>query len=281
MMGTIRTAFCRGVVLLAVVAASPAGLAQAPRSAGPATGTLLIIGGGPPTRDIAAAAAAAAGGAGARWVVIPTAAEDVAIPKLHRSNFVATLNQPFVVLHTRSRTEAESEAFVAPLKTATAVWFVGGRQWRLVDAYGDTRTEREIRAVLDRGGLIAGTSAGATIQGSYLVRGAPQSNLILMAPGHERGFGYLSNVAIDQHVSARGREGDLAAVVAAHPGLLGIGIDERTALLVRRDSATVLGVGHVFITDGADHGGKPDYALAPGDRFDLATWSRAAPPRSD
>jgi cyanophycinase len=82
------------------------------------------------------------------------------------------LRQPFTVLHTRDRGEADSEAFVEPLKTATAVWFCGGRHWRIVDAYGGTRTEREIRAVLDRGRLIAGPSAGATIQGSYLVRGA-------------------------------------------------------------------------------------------------------------
>lgn len=233
-----------------------------------------MIGGGTPTHDIFAAAASAAGGTNSNWVVIPTASEDAEIYALRRSNFVANLGQPFTVLHTRDRTEADTEAFVAPLRTATAVWFVGGRQWRILDAYGGTRTEREIRAVLDRGGLIAGTSAGATIQGAYLVRGAPQGNRILMAPGHERGFGYLSNVAIDQHISARGREGDLYQVVAAHPGLLGIGIDEGTALLVRHNIATVIGAGHVFITDGANHDGRPDHPLSPGDRFDLTTWSR-------
>jgi len=222
-------------------------------------------------------AARFAGAARANWVVIPTAAEDGEIDHLRRANFAAYLGQPFTVLHTRGRAEADTEAFVAPLKTATAVWFVGGRQWRIVDAYAGTRTEREIRAVLDRGGLIAGTSAGATIQGSYLVRGAPEGNRILMAPGHERGFGYLNNVAIDQHISARGREGDLAQVIAAHPGLLGIGIDESTAILVQRNIATVLGASRVFITDGADHGGRPDYPLSPGDRFDLATWSRLPP----
>ena len=100
-----------------------------------------------------------------------------------------------------------------------------------------------------------------------------------MAPSHERGFGYLRNVAIDQHISARGREGDLAQVVAVNPGLLGIGLDEGTAILVQRNIATVLGAGRVFITDGADHGGQPDYPLSPGDRFDLASWSRLPPGR--
>ncbi|MGH7045751.1 MAG: Type 1 glutamine amidotransferase-like domain-containing protein [Stellaceae bacterium] len=83
--------------------------------------------------------------------------------------------------------------------SSPAVFFGGGRQYRLVDAYAGTLTERAIRAVLARGGLIAGTSAGATILGSYLVRGAPsEGNSILMYPGYERGFAYLSNVAIDQ-----------------------------------------------------------------------------------
>jgi cyanophycinase len=131
--------------------------AQTPKSSGPASGALLIIGGGAPGPQIRAAAARLAGGGNAHWVVIPTAAENSEIDGLRQSNFAAYLRKPFTVIHTRDRAEADSEAFVAPLKSATAVWFVGGRQWRIVDAYAGTRTEREIRAVLDRGGLIAGT----------------------------------------------------------------------------------------------------------------------------
>ena len=253
--------------------------AQSPRSSGPPVGTLILVGGDVTGPDIRAAAARLAGGTRANWVVIPTAAEDGEIDYLRHTNFAAALGQPFTVLHTRDPAIADSEAFVALLNAATAVWFVGGRQWRLVDAYAGTRTERALRGVLDRGGLIAGTSAGATIQGSFLVRGAVAGNRVMMAPGHERGFGYLRNVAIDQHISARGREGDLAEVVAANPGLLGIGIDESTALIVQGNIARVIGAGRVFITDGADHAGKPDYALSPGDRFDLATWSRPEPSR--
>ncbi len=93
-----------------------------------------------------------------------------------------------------------------------------------------------------------------------------------MAPGYEHGFGYLSNVAIDQHVTQRGRENDLSVVVAAHPGLLGVGIDESTAVIVQGNSMTVIGKGLLWITDGADHGGEPFYTLRPGARFDLATW---------
>ena len=120
--------------------------------------------------------------------------------------FIGQSGGTVTILHTRDRKVADSETFTAPLRAATAVFIGGGRQWRLVDAYRGTRTETELRAILDRDGLISGSSAGATIQGSYLVRGSPRSNKILMAPGYERGFGYLSNVAIDQHVSQRGRE---------------------------------------------------------------------------
>ena len=92
------------------------------------------------------------------------------------------------VLHTNDRKEADSEAFVEPLKRATAVWFVGGRQWHLVDSYAGTRTEAEIKAVLARGGVVGGTSAGASIQASYLVRGARSGNEIMMAPGLRAGL---------------------------------------------------------------------------------------------
>jgi cyanophycinase len=95
----------------------------------------------------------------------------------------------------------------------------------------------------------------------------------MMAPGHERGLGFLRNVAIDQHLVARHREADLAQVVAAHPELLGIGIDKSTAIVVRGNTLTVIGRNIVAITDGATHDWQPYYTLSRGERFDLATWS--------
>jgi cyanophycinase len=169
------------------------------------------------------------------------------------------------------RAVAETDSFVAPIRRAKAVWFPGGRQWRLADSYLGTRTERELHALLARGGVIGGTSAGATILGSYLVRGAPAGNSIMMSPGHEQGFAFLKNVGIDQHVLARGRLADLPTVLARYPDLLGIGIDEGTALVVQRDTAAVIGVSKVFVYGGKD---APDSAqvyrtLHPGDRYDL------------
>ncbi len=231
----------------------------------------MIIGGGERGTDIEKAAVELAGSL-PRWVYIPTAGSDATVAKAEPPPFMRRSGGTVTVLHTRDRMVADSEAFTAPLRTATAVFIAGGRQWRLVDAYSGTRTQTELRAVLDRDGLISGSSAGATIQGSYLVRGSPRSNKILMAPGYERGFGYLSNVAIDQHVTQRGRDDDLSVVIAAHPGLLGIGIDESTAVIVQGNTMRVIGTGVVRITDGADHSGEPFYMLKPGARFDLASW---------
>ncbi len=137
-----------------------------------------------------------------------------------------------------------------------------------------TRTQREIEAVLARGGVVGGSSAGATIQGSYLVRGAREGNHIMMARGYEQGFGYLRGVAIDQHLIVRGRQDDLVEVIRAKPGLLGIGLDEPTAIVVKGDRFLVVGQSLVGIYDGKDHEGRPYFFLIPGEQFDLRTRRR-------
>jgi cyanophycinase len=161
--------------------------------------------------------------------------------------------------------EADRERFVEPLRRARGVWFDGGRQWRLVDSYLGTRTERELFALLGRGGVIGGTSAGATIQGSYLVRGARAGNTLMMAPGYEKGMGFLKVAAIDQHLLTRKRQEDMVPVVKAHPELLGIGIDESTAIVVQGDRFEVVGESKVAIYEA----GKPYFFLSAGDRFDV------------
>jgi cyanophycinase len=254
-----------------MILVAPAEAARAAASVGPVQGSLVIVGGGDVLPEIVARFVALAGGPESEFVVIPTAAESEQIDKERaRDRFARRFGVKNVtVLHTRDRAEAESEAFVAPLKTARGVWYEGGRQWRLVDSYLNTRTQREIEAVLARGGVIGGTSAGATIQGSYLVRGAREGNHIMMAKGYEQGFGHLKRVAIDQHLLPRHREQDLVAVIEAHPELLGLGIDEATAVVVQGDCFEVIGKSVVGIYDGEDHGGKRYYFLNKGEQFDL------------
>jgi len=266
------------LLFAAPAAAMPCGTEKAllpgaaPRSQGPARGTLLLLGGGEIGPGVQAEMARLAGGARARWVVVITAASDEDVPGLRVQNPVLPLGQPQTVLHTRDRMEADTAAFAAPLGAATAVWFEGGRQSRLADAYAGTRTEAALRGVLDQGGLIAGSSAGATIQGDHMVRAG--GNSIIPPPRYARGFGYVSNLAVDQHVDAWNRDADLLPMVRANPGVLGLGLDEGTGVIVQGDALRVVGPGRVLVHDGADHGPSPFWCLRAGDRFSLAAWTR-------
>ncbi len=240
---------------------------------GPQNGSLVIVGGGL-TAEIVERFLELAGGSEAKIVIIPTAIggdNAEASARGFARRLAAGGAQNVTVLHTRDREKANSQAFVMPLMEATGVWFGGGRQWRLADAYLGTKTEQALRGVLDRGGVIGGSSAGATIQGSYLVRGDSKTNVIMMGD-HEQGFGYLKNTAIDQHVLSRNRQFDMIEVIRAKPELLGIGIDEDTAIVVQGDEFEVIGRSYVAIYDHETMGAEGRfYFLAPGQRFDLAT----------
>jgi cyanophycinase len=247
---------------------------EAPK-VGPATGALIVDGGAENSESIKRFVVLA-GGPDSPVVLIPTASESeqIDVNRQHQAFSRRFGFKNVTVVHTRDRAEADKEEFVAPLKTARGVWFGGGRQWRLVDSYLGTRTQREIEAVLSRGGVIGGSSAGATIQGSYLVRGAREGNHIMMAKGYEEGFGYLRGVAVDQHLLVRRRADDLVGVITKKPELLGIGLDEPAAIVVQGDRMEVIGRSVVGIYDGKEHDGKRYYFLAPGEFFDLAARKR-------
>jgi cyanophycinase len=177
------------------------------------------------------------------------------------------------ILHTRDRTVASSEEFVRPIKSATGVFLAPGNSGRYADAYLDTQTEQELAALLARGGVIFGSSAGAIIQGSFLVRGRPDKPL-LMPEGRTTGFGFLKNVAINPHLTSAQRDAELVNVVDAHPNILGIGVDDDAALLVQGNSFEVIGAGRAAIYDNVRRDGAWYYWLKPGERFDLAKWER-------
>lgn len=274
----LRCLLLGAALALALAPAVPRSVrAQQPDSppvVGPARGSLVVVGGAMQSPEIYRRFIELAGGPDAPLIMIPTAgggAEyDAFYDGLTAWRDAGARN--LTILHTTDPKVADTEAFIEPLKTAAGVFFFGGRQWHLVDAYGGTKTEAAIRAVLDRGGVVGGSSAGASIQGSFLVRGDTESNTVMMGD-HQRGFAYLRNVGIDQHVLRRNRHFDLIEVVEAHPELLGIGIDENTALVVQGDQAEVIGASYVLVYDNRStvgRGGK-FYFLAPGDRFDLAT----------
>ncbi len=256
----------RLLLLLLFAATAPAA------DIGPSNGALVAVGGAMRDPAIFERFLELAGGPDSPVVVIPTAAGEEytgpdwpAILRLRKSP-ATNLS----VLHTNDRDVANTDAFVAPIRNARGVWFTGGRQWRLADAYLDTLVHRELENLLARGGVIGGSSAGATILGSYLARGDSETNVIMMGD-HERGFAFLKNIAIDQHLLRRNRQFDLIEIVKTRPELLGIGIDENTAIVVRGDSFEVIGRGYVAIYD-AGRSIPPYglfYLLAPGDEYNL------------
>ena len=253
-----------------VASAAPAEAQQV----GPARGSLVLVGGNLQDPAIVERFLALAGGPDAPIVLIPTAGGAESYDETWRGvdAFRATGATRLTILHTTDRDTANTDAFVEPLRHARGVWFGGGRQWRLADAYLDTKVHEALREVLDRGGVIGGSSAGATILGSYLVRGDTRTNTIMMGD-HEEGFGLLRNVGVDQHLLRRNRQFDLIEVIRARPGLLGIGIDEDTAIVVQGDRFEVIGGSYVAIYDHErvlDSGGL-FYLLSPGDAYDLAT----------
>ncbi|MDE3198720.1 MAG: cyanophycinase [Acidobacteriota bacterium] len=252
---------------------------------GPPKGTLVIQGGGPAEgTGIMETFVNLAGGPDAKIVVVPTNGgnrtaggepiayeeEKVIAPwkKLGLTNVH--------MLHTADRKTADTEAFAATLRDAKGVWFNGGRQWNCVDSYAGTLTLKEFRAVLDRGGVIGGSSAGATIQGDYLVRGAVAGSQIVMAPEpeHQHGFDFLRHSAIDQHINTRNRWDDLIPVIRKYPDLLGIGLSEGTAIVVTGDEFRVIGKWKVTIHDDTrayEPWEKPYYVLSPGDVYNMKT----------
>ncbi len=236
---------------------------------------MVVVGGGAMGPEILTKFIELAGGPDALIIDVPTAGGDSVYPANWRGmNALKAAGARNVrVLHTVDRRVADSDQFAQPLAMAGGVWFEGGRQWHLVDSYAGTKTERGFHDVLARGGVVGGSSAGASILSSYMLRGARSGNETIMAPGYETGFGFLRGVAIDQHVVARERLRDLAdSLMPRRSDLLGISEDEGTAWVIRGDTADIIGRNKAFVYGGRDatDARKPFLTLYPGDRYDLA-----------
>lgn len=239
---------------------------------GPETGSLLIIGGNVgSTASIWNTFTQLAGGREKAHIVVVTAAagdsaafDTADVNTVKRQTGIADV----VLLHTHDLRQANSEQFIAPLKRATGVYFVGGRQWRIADCYLNTLTHQAFFDVLNRGGVIAGSSAGASIQGSFLWRGDTKGPEVLIGD-HTQGLGFLKNSVIDQHVLRRNRQFDLAQLIEKAPQLIGIGLDEATAVLVQRDTLQVMGKSYVAIYDHGSTAPGPFFFLSEGQKYDL------------
>ena len=270
----VRRALVRALLPSALGLPALVGAQTAAPKVGPAKGTVIVVGGGQMGPEIYSRFIQAAGGPNALIVDVPTAGGDSvytqSAPGTRGWKQAGAKN--VYVLHTTDRKLADSDSFAAILEKAGGVWFEGGRQWHLVDSYAGTKTEKAFHDVLARGGVVGGSSAGASILASYLVRGARENNFIMDAPAYPKGFGFLRGVAIDQHVVARERLRDLAdSIIPRHPELLGMSEDEGTAWVVKGDVAEIIGRNKAFVYNGkTTDPGKPFLTLHPGDRYNLA-----------
>ncbi|MDR1683723.1 MAG: cyanophycinase [Candidatus Symbiothrix sp.] len=257
------------IYAIGIIAQKPIEIKASETRHGPEKGALVIIGGGEQPDEIWDKIIELAGGKNnARIVIVTNASPDTSKyvvktiadikAKVKTKNGVNTLTLNNI-------REANDENNLQSLREATGVFFVGGRQWRISDVYLNTLAHEEFWNVLNRGGVIAGTSAGASIQASFLWRGDTQSHKINIGD-HTQGLGFLRNSVIDQHILARNRQFDVAAFVRIAPQFIGLGIDESTAVVVQRDSLEVIGKSYVAVHS-AD---KENYSfLRKGDKYDL------------
>ena len=152
------------------------------------------------------------------------------------------------------REEAKSGQKARILDDADAVFFTGGDQVKITSQIGDTPIFERLHEIHRGGGLIAGTSAGASVVCETMMVGGEGngSNRIGVGLRMAAGLGLLRGVIVDQHFAERGRFGRLVGAVAQNPRILGVGIDENTAILVKGQRFfTVLGDGAVYVIDGS------------------------------
>jgi cyanophycinase len=229
-------------------------------------GKLMICGGGQMPPGIYNEFVRLAAGEKARIVVIPTAKawssrEDMEGRFAHwREMSVSSVE----FLDAQSRDEANEDAFVKPLSEATGVWIAGGSQGRLADMYRGTKVEQALLGVLERGGIIGGTSAGAAIMSKMMIRyGSPKAVL-------DAGFNLLNQAVVDQHFLRRNRQERLMGVLNEHPEMIGLGVDEGTALVVEGDHLRVMGQSEVVVCKSTGPQNPWVQTLKAGEEVDLA-----------
>ena len=217
-----------------------------------ARGTLIIIGGHEDKEgDRIILSAVARRAAGGRLVIATVASEEPdAYFAAYRETFAALGATDMVQLHLVDRREADDPARAALLDGAAGVFFSGGDQQRIADRIGGTPLERLLHQIHAQGGVIAGTSAGASVMAAkMMVGGTSEQSHRVGDLQMTAGLGLIRDVVIDQHFAERGRIGRLLGAVAAQPDAIGIGIDEDTAIVVEGGGFTVIGAGAVTVVD--------------------------------
>ncbi len=232
-------------------------------------GSLVIGGGGKLPDEVRKTFLTLAGGpTNAKILIVPTA--DYSADNSDLEPFLAEWRRLGAdhasIFHTRSRDQSNDLAFVKPIEESTGVWFGGGRQDLLSQAYVGTEVEKALKRLLGRGGVVGGSSAGAAILTKVMISSGRRE------PIEGQGFDLLPDSIVDQHFLRRNRMGRLASMLKKHPELVGIGIDEKTALVVRGRQLSVVGESYVVACAPAtkDRPERIDF-LKPGDTTDLDT----------
>lgn len=193
-----------------------------------------------------------AGGKEARIVIIPTASsfqdEVVAAYRLVFARFGAT---GCAIVNPRTRSEADDASLVQALDEATGVFMSGGNQLKLSQIFAGTACGEAILRAHRRGAVVGGTSAGASIMSEFMISLGDESVTPRQRTSQlTHGLGLLDGVIVDQHFAQRQRYGRLMSIVASSPNLIGIGIDEDTAIEVTDNrELTVIGRGAAYVLD--------------------------------
>jgi cyanophycinase len=260
------------------------------------SGHLILNGGGDKPRVVLEKFVELAGGREASIVVFPTASVEADTGRYYQDLFEGRHGCAQVsVAEVHSASDARDEALAHRVASAGGIFFAGGDQRRITDALGGTPVGRAVVEAFRRGAVVGGTSAGTACQSPLMITGDGDftvitSENIVLRPG----LGLFRGVIVDQHFVAERRHNRLISVVLEHPELLGVGVDEATAVWVRPDGTfQVLGEGwvvvydarHATVTRGAllETGralgvhGLISHVLLPGEVFEVATGEVVGP----
>jgi cyanophycinase len=296
---------CIGVLIAGVACAATGSAAV--QSADAPKGSLLIVGGGPQPDELVQRFVDLAGGAGkARIVVFAMASEDGLEGGEEKAEDLRKLGATAINVYI-TREQASQDSIVHLLDDATGIWFGGGDQSRLTRAIAGTKVEEAIRERYRAGAVVGGTSAGAAVMSTPMITGderhpggaRPDTTDPFKTIARENiitseGFGLIDGAVVDQHFLRRKRHNRLISTVLEHPKLLGVGIDESTALLVQPDGMwSVLGASAVVVYDARNAAvtgasaptlggtGIVMHVLPAGSSFDPRTGKAALPAVAD
>jgi len=252
-------------------------------------GHLLLIGGGKRPDAVMQHFFSLSGGYDALVLIVPTASELADTGEFYEKQFTEMGCRNVRALPLATRAEATTGPWQELLPRAGGIFFAGGDQRRIIDVCRDTPFEAELKKAFARGLVVCGTSAGLACMSELMLTGDGDPEVIRAANMELwPGLGLFPHAILDQHFIKRQRANRLIAVVLEHPGYLGIGVDEATAVWLKPDrTLAVMGEGSVMVVDPGEavirrneQGllGVQDlkiHLLLPGDTYSLGPVRRA------